>query len=68
MTEKQDYTPKEFAKLVKRHYNTVYNWLVKGIIPSYKLGGRWLIPHNALEQIKGEDVQSKSSNIKMPPL
>jgi len=58
-TNNKDYTPEEFAKKIGRHYNTVYRWIQDGKVPAYKLGGRWFIPHDALEQMK-----AKGSNVK----
>ena len=34
-------TTKEIAKYFGVHEMTVYRWLKKGILPGFKIGGRW---------------------------
>ena len=34
-------TTKEVAKYLGVHEMTVYRWLKKGILPGFKIGGRW---------------------------
>ena len=34
-------TTKEIAKYLGVHEMTVYRWLKKGILPGFKIGGRW---------------------------
>ncbi len=34
-------TTKELAKYLGVHEMTVYRWLKKGVIPGFKIGGRW---------------------------
>jgi excisionase family DNA binding protein len=55
------YTVKETAKLLKLGITRTYDNIVNGRIPAIKLGGRWLVPHDALvrrlhELHRGEDA------------
>ena len=34
-------TTKEIAKYLGVHEMTVYRWLKKGVLPGFKIGGRW---------------------------
>lgn len=34
-------TTKEIAKYLGVHAMTVYRWLKKGVLPGFKIGGRW---------------------------
>ena len=34
-------TTKEISKYLGVHEMTVYRWLKKGVIPGFKIGGRW---------------------------
>ncbi len=34
-------TTKEVAKYLGVHEMTVYRWLKKGVVPGFKIGGRW---------------------------
>jgi excisionase family DNA binding protein len=34
-------TTREIAKYLGVHEMTVYRWLKKGILPGFKIGGRW---------------------------
>ena len=34
-------TTKEVAKYLGVHEMTVYRWLKKGVLPGFKIGGRW---------------------------
>ena len=34
-------TTKEVARYLGVHEMTVYRWLKKGVIPGFKIGGRW---------------------------
>ncbi len=34
-------TTKEVSKYLGVHEMTVYRWLKKGVIPGFKIGGRW---------------------------
>ena len=40
----------ETAKYLHVHYNTVYRWVVKGSLPSIKLGGRYRIRQEDLDE------------------
>ena len=40
----------ETAKYLNVHYNTVYRWVVKGTLPSIKLGGRYRIRQEDLDE------------------
>lgn len=34
-------TTKEIARYLGVHEMTVYRWLKKGVLPGFKIGGRW---------------------------
>ena len=34
-------TTKEIAKYLGVHEMTIYRWLKKGVLPGFKIGGRW---------------------------
>ncbi|MBE3142186.1 MAG: helix-turn-helix domain-containing protein [Thermoplasmata archaeon] len=37
------YTPEEASKILVVHLNTIYNWLRKGELKGFKIGGIWRI-------------------------
>jgi len=39
----------ETAQYLKVHYNTVYRWVISGVLPSIKLGGRYRIRKEDLD-------------------
>lgn len=43
------YTVTEFAQLTQSSPRTVQRWCRKGIIKAYKVGHKYLIPHNWAE-------------------
>jgi excisionase family DNA binding protein len=42
------YTVVEVAKILRLGLTRTYDFIVSGKIPAVKLGGRWLVPHDAL--------------------
>ena len=42
-------TTKEIAKYLGVHEMTVYRWLKKGILPGFKIGGRWRTKKDLLD-------------------
>lgn len=42
-------TPKEFAKKLEISARTVYRWIDNGDIPAKKIGGRWIIEDDILD-------------------
>jgi excisionase family DNA binding protein len=42
------YTVAEFAELLGKHPNTVYEWIRKGQIPFERIGNGYFIPEHAL--------------------
>jgi excisionase family DNA binding protein len=42
------YTVAETAKILRLGLTRTYDFIVKGRIPAIKMGGRWLVPHDAL--------------------
>ena len=53
------YTVKETAKILRLGLTRTYDNVVKGRIPAIKLGGRWLVPHDALVRL----LQGKQQGI-----
>ena len=45
------YTVKETAKILRLGLTRTYDNIVSGRIPAIKLGGRWLVPHEALVRL-----------------
>jgi excisionase family DNA binding protein len=45
------YTVRETAKILRLGLTRTYDNIVKGRIPAIKLGGRWLVPHDALVRL-----------------
>jgi excisionase family DNA binding protein len=48
------YTVAETAKILRLGLTRTYDFIVKGRIPAIKLGGRWLVPHDALVRLLRE--------------
>jgi excisionase family DNA binding protein len=46
------YTVAEFAELLGKHPNTVYDWARKGALPSQRVGGTIYIPKWALARLE----------------
>jgi excisionase family DNA binding protein len=42
------YTVAEFADLLGKHPNTVYEWIRKGVVPFERIGNSYFIPERAL--------------------
>jgi excisionase family DNA binding protein len=42
------YTVKETARILRLGLSVTYAGVVEGRIPAMKIGGRWLVPHEAL--------------------
>jgi excisionase family DNA binding protein len=45
------YTVKEVAKILRSGLSVTYAAIEKGKIPAIKIGGRWLVPHDALVRL-----------------
>ena len=43
-------TTQEIAKYLGVHEMTVYRWLKKGVLPGFKIGGRWRSKKDVLDQ------------------
>jgi excisionase family DNA binding protein len=53
------YTVVEVAKILRLGLTRTYDNIRKGHIPAIKLGGRWLVPHDALVRL----LQGKQQGI-----
>ena len=51
MDSKEFFSVKEFKERIGVSSNLIYEQLRKGVLPSVRLGGRILIPVDALEQM-----------------
>ena len=48
-------TTLEIAKYLQVHEMTVYRWLKKGVLPGFKVGGRWRSRKDILDDyLKGK--------------
>ncbi len=54
-------TTQEISKYLGVHEMTVYRWLKKGVLPGFKIGGRWRSKKDVLDQY----LMSRM-NVKMP--
>ncbi len=52
----QYYKTKEVAELLRVHEQTVYRWIRKGQLPSYKAGDRVLIPQESVSEFLKKKV------------
>ena len=52
------YTVAETAKILRKGKTRTYQAIVDGKIPAIKLGGRWLVPHVALERLLRSELDS----------
>ncbi len=52
-------TTKEIAKYLGVHEMTVYRWLKKGILPGFKIGGRWRSKKDLLDAYLAKQMQTK---------
>jgi excisionase family DNA binding protein len=46
------YTVAEFAALLGKHPNTVYEWIRKGLVPHERIGNSYFIPERALGRLR----------------
>ena len=46
------YTVAEFAELLGKHPNTVYEWIRKGLLPFERIGATYFIPERALGRLR----------------
>ena len=46
------YTVAEFAELLGKHPNTVYEWLRNGLVPFERIGATYFIPERALGRLR----------------
>lgn len=51
-TERQFYTTSEAGRLIGVSAQTVKNWVARGLLAGYRLGGRVVIPRAALEDYR----------------
>ena len=52
-------TTKEVARYLGVHEMTVYRWLKKGLIPGFKIGGRWRSKKDLLDQYLASHMAEK---------
>ncbi|MGH7198457.1 MAG: helix-turn-helix domain-containing protein [Candidatus Omnitrophota bacterium] len=52
-------TTKEIAKYLGVHEMTVYRWLKKGILPGFKIGGRWRSKKDLLDAYLVKQMEEK---------
>ena len=52
-------TTKEISKYLGVHEMTVYRWLKKGVIPGFKIGGRWRSKKDLLDSYLAQQMQAK---------
>ena len=48
--EKKYLWAKELAEMLGTKLSTVYDWIKRGDLPAFKLGRRWVIPVDVLNQ------------------
>jgi excisionase family DNA binding protein len=58
------YTVAEFAELLGKHPNTVYEWIRKGQVPFERIGSSYFIPERALGRLR--DPSPTSSALTAP--
>jgi excisionase family DNA binding protein len=46
------YTVAEFAELLGKRPDTVYEWIHKGLVPAERIGGTYFIPERALGSLR----------------
>ena len=54
-------TTQEIAKYLGVHEMTVYRWLKKGVLPGFKIGGRWRSKKDVLDQYLMSRMNVKSN-------
>ena len=52
-------TTKEIAKYLGVHEMTVYRWLKKGVLPGFKIGGRWRSKKDLLDSYLVKQMEGK---------
>ena len=52
-------TTKEIAKYLGVHEMTVYRWLKKGVLPGFKIGGRWRSKKDLLDSYLVQKMEMK---------
>ena len=52
-------TTKEIAKYLGVHEMTVYRWLKKGVLPGFKIGGRWRSKKDLLDSYLTRQMEEK---------
>ena len=52
-------TTKEIARYLGVHEMTVYRWLKKGVLPGFKIGGRWRSKKDLLDAYLVKQMQEK---------
>jgi excisionase family DNA binding protein len=52
-------TTKEIAKYLGVHEMTVYRWLKKGVLPGFKIGGRWRSKKDLLDNYLTRQMEEK---------
>lgn len=52
-------TTKEIAKYLGVHEMTVYRWLKKGVLPGFKIGGRWRSKKDLLDAHLVQKMEGK---------
>ena len=52
-------TTKEISKYLGVHEMTVYRWLKKGVIPGFKIGGRWRSKKDLLDAHLVHKIEEK---------
>ena len=52
-------TTKEIAKYLGVHEMTVYRWLKKGVLPGFKIGGRWRSKKDLLDAYLVKQIEEK---------
>ena len=45
------YSITEVAKMIRRHKRTIFNWIKKGELKAYLIGGKYSIPESALKEL-----------------
>jgi excisionase family DNA binding protein len=56
------YTVSEVAKLLRLGLSRTYQHLEEGLIPALKIGGRWLIPHQALVRFLEDRLRAEQKD------
>ena len=52
-------TTKEIAKYLGVHEMMVYRWLKKGVLPGFKIGGRWRSKKDLLDSYLVQKMETK---------